>query len=159
MIEHWIYTGDSTSTTGTRIKGFTILGQPDENSYSVLYGNPTGEERFFKLTGHYTVGGVYSVEVERNDDKVTITKGSFRFIEMWHDKEAIEKWRLDHRLFEEDQRIQKFEKKHDGKYQLPTTWQDIVFTYGRFKTFTERRLFESMLLDQLRKEARNTNEQ
>lgn len=143
--ELWLYTGNHLSTKQTLIKGFKVLTDDEES---------TKEERFYKLKKSYVVGGVYEVEVERKDDAVIIGEGSLVFVKLYKNKHLVNELKLRHRLFEEEQKTKRFEKKYKNKYELPNSFSSIAFEYGQLKTYTERRLFEQMIIEELQKKAR-----
>lgn len=147
--ELWIYTGSALEKGGTKVlRCFKVV----EDGYI------TEKEHAYHMRTSYVIGGLYEIDVEREDGKTLIRANEFKFIGMYGEEDVVEKLKAQEKIFQNTQKTIKFEKKYKTGFQMPQQLNAIASIYKDLDTYTQIKEFEAMIIEEVRKRAKMMGE-
>lgn len=146
--ESWVYIGRNHGVKSNLIDEFILI---DENSNLVKDDDGNLMSMTFKRKGsRYIFGGIYEMDVERSEEKVT-RYGSGKFIMIFPSSTKIAEWRARDRAIEAAAAQERMAKK--SKDEFFESWSEIVAGYATLN-YLDRQYFEQSMLAQLSRDAR-----
>lgn len=139
--EFWLYIGNTIDAKQKVCREFEVLTEDLKR---------TGERKIYGLKQTFAIGGIYSLDVERQTDgRTTILINSIRFEKMFPDTETVQLLHAQNRIFNADLKRTRLEAKYKKGLDIPDSWEEITAIYKKLSSY-ERYTFEQLVLIKLR---------
>jgi hypothetical protein len=138
--ELWVF-------AGTRV---TLKDQP---AHVWVDGEGKGAELWFAKKGHYSIGGVYKVEVTRHDGDKLTRHGIPRFERALDDRDAQVRWEAKDAAAAADLERIRRERKADADSALDEALKPLVTIAQELRTGAQRDAFAAYIIRKVAKTA------
>jgi hypothetical protein len=133
-VERWTYTGRRRGA-----KNLTYYAWIDKS----------GEDRWYRKLRASVIGGIYTVEVDRSSENVSVYPASLQYTGDRVEPEKRADWELRDRTLMVTIERERLEKKHAGESEFDKAMAPLRQLYAQQRTWSQRAALTAMVLSEL----------